>query len=131
MNWFKKFMQGRYGLDEFSKAIIVLAIILGVLGAITDISIIALLSNGLMIYFIYRTFSKNIHKRFLENEYINQEILKPIKKQFSIYKVKIEDSKKFKYFKCPNCKQQLRVPRGKGKLTITCPKCNTKFDKKS
>lgn len=131
MNWINKFMQGRYGLDEFSKTIIIVAVILALLGSITDLTVINLLANGLMIYFIYRTLSKNIHKRFLENEYVNQKILKPLKKQFSKYKGKLKSSKKFKYFKCPNCKQELRVPRGKGKLTITCPKCSRKFDKKS
>lgn len=32
------------------------------------------------------------------------------------------------YYYCPNCKQQVRVPAGKGKVRITCPRCEHKFE---
>lgn len=132
MNWFRKFMYGRYGVDELSMALIfvsfILMVVLGWLpGVFKTLSAIAYIP---MIIYVYRTFSKNIFKR--QQEYykylsFKNSLLSKVKK----YKKRIQDSKTHKYFKCPNCKQELRVPKGNGKITITCPKCKTSFKGKS
>lgn len=132
MNWFRKFMYGRYGIDEFSTALLglslVLMILLGMLPG--KLKLISTISYIPMVLYIYRTFSRNIFKR--QQEYykylsFKNSFLSKLRK----HKSRIQDSKTHKYFKCPNCKQELRVPRGKGKITITCPKCKTSFKAKS
>lgn len=132
MNWLRKFMYGRYGVDELSTALLgfslVLMIILGLLPrSLRVLSIIAYIP---LIFYIFRTFSKNIFKR--QQEYYKYLSFKNTSiSKLRKYKSRIQDSKTHKYFKCPNCGQELRVPRGNGKITITCPKCKTSFKGKS
>lgn len=132
MNWFRKFMYGRYGVDELSIVFMVMSIILLLLlellpKSLRIISLVAYIPMGI---YIFRTFSKNIFKRQQENykylSFKNSLLLKARK-----YKNRMQDSKTHKYFKCPNCSQELRVPKGNGKITITCPKCKTSFKAKS
>ncbi|WP_294156517.1 hypothetical protein [uncultured Clostridium sp.] len=132
MNWLRKFMYGRYGVDELSTALLgfslVLMLILGLLPrSLRVLSIIAYIP---LIFYIIRTFSKNIFKR--QQEYYKYLSFKNTSiSKLRKYKSRIQDSKTHKYFKCPNCGQELRVPRGNGKITITCPKCKTSFKGKS
>lgn len=132
MNWLKRFMYGRYGVDQFSSALAVLTLILILLSIVfpRTFGILGTLSYIPMFGYVYRTFSKNIFKRQQENyKYLrwkNSAVL-----WIMSYKKRLQDSKTHKYFKCPNCKQKLRVPRGNGKITITCPKCRTQFKGKS
>lgn len=132
MNWLRKFMYGRYGVDELSTALLgfslVLMLILGLLPrSLRVLSIIAYIP---LIFYIFRTFSKNIFKR--QQEYYKYLSFKNTSiSKLRKYKSRIQDSKTHKYFKCPNCGQELRVPRGNGKITITCPKCKTSFKGKS
>ena len=132
MNWLRKFMYGRYGVDEFSTALLgvslILMLILGLLPrSLRVLSIIAYIP---LIFYIYRTFSKNIFKR--QREYYKYlEFKKSSISKLKKYKNRIQGLKTHKYFKCPNCGQELRVPRGNGKITITCPKCKTSCKGKS
>lgn len=125
-----RFMSGRYGSDQFNTFLLILALILMILNLFfirnTFISTFVWLLLG---YNIFRTYSKNIYKRKAENDkYLS--LLKPFQKKTNLIK-KNRDDHDHKYFLCPNCKQTVRVPRGRGKITITCPKCQNKFDKKS
>ena len=83
----------------------------------------------ILIINIFRTYSRNIYKRRAENDKF-LSLIQPVKKRINIIKSNKND-KMHKYFLCPNCKQTVRVPRGRGQITITCPKCKQKFDKKS
>ena len=129
---FIKFMYGRYGVDEFGKYMLVTAIVLSLLGLIFNgfwISLVcSFLSTGLMIYIIYRAFSKNINKRVLENHKFLKKTSK-IRNWFKFCKTRYNDRKIYKYVKCPNCKNYCRVPRGKGKIKITCRVCKKQFDR--
>lgn len=132
MNWLRKFMYGRYGVDELSTVLVVLSLILVVLSGILprSLRVLSLIAYIPMIIYIYRTFSKNIFKR--QQEYykylsFKNSSLSKLRK----YKARIQGSRTHKYFKCPNCGQELRVPKGNGKITITCPKCKTSFKAKS
>ncbi|AGX45111.1 zf-TFIIB domain-containing protein [Clostridium saccharobutylicum] len=132
MNWFKKFMYGRYGVDELSIALLILSIILIFISEMLSKYLYAF---GLIAYipillYAFRTFSKNIYKRQQENgKYLRMKnaLIVWLKQK----QVRAKELKTHKYFKCPNCKQTLRVPRRKGKITITCPKCKNKFKGKS
>ena len=132
MNWLRKFMYGRYGVDEFSMALLGMSLILMVVSGLfpRSLRILSLIAYIPLIFYIFRTFSKNIFKR--QQEYykylsFKNSSLSKLRK----YKGRIQGSKTHKYFKCPNCKQELRVPKGNGKITITCPKCKTSFKAKS
>lgn len=130
MNWLRKFMIGRYGVDQLSMLLLGISIILSVLSRFVDSRIINIVFLALAVISYYRIFSKDITRR----RYENNELLKiwnPMKNKFNIWIKRIKDVRKYKRFKCPNCKQALRVPRGKGRIAITCPKCKTGVIKKS
>lgn len=130
MNWFKKQMIGRYGYDQLSMALVILSLLLILTAKLSRFTPIMYLSYIPLGISIYRMLSKQIQKRRLEN-YKFMMFLSPV---YSFFKKKsryIKDAKNHKYFKCRNCKQKLRVPKGKGKIMITCPKCYTKFTKKT
>ena len=130
MNWFKKFMQGRYGGDQLSLTLIILSFILSLAGQISRLGFISILGYIPLVISIFRMFSKDISKRSMEN-YKFSILMSPIYKKYINFKNRIKDLKTHKYFRCPNCKQKLRIPRGKGKIVVTCSKCNHKFNKKS
>ena len=131
---FIRFMQGRYGVDPFSKflttAALVLLILNLLLGMIWPGNLLSTLlwcgAMGSMIWSYVRIFSKNHTARYKEyNFYLRQ------KKKFDGWFKRVKQSKEYKFFRCPGCKQLIRVPRGRGKLRITCPKCRQVFEKKS
>jgi len=129
-NKFMRFMQGRYGADSFSKFLMVIAVICIALQLITKNSVFYILSLSLLIYIYYRMFSKNIPRRYAEN----QKYAKYFNKVRTIFYRKknyYAQMKDFHIYKCPNCKQKIRVPKGKGKIAIRCPKCSTEFTKNS
>lgn len=125
LNKFRQFMYGRYGSDQLSLALIVSAMVLSFANLFLSIIYLQLLSTFLIFFSLFRMLSKNYIRRRKENEWYLRffDRLKNI--------VKFKSSKKFKYFKCPNCKVKLRVPRGRGALKITCPKCRESFRGKS
>ena len=127
---FYRFMQGRYGADELSKFMTGIGMALIILSIITRISIFHLLFWVCLIYSYFRMFSKNYSARYAEN----QKFL-VLKNQFR-YKLenhkKLREQKKiYHIYSCPYCKQKIRIPKGKGTIIITCPKCKEEFGKRS
>ena len=117
---FIRFMQGRYGgADKLNSHLMYLLFILVIIELFTG-------SKPLM---ILRIFSRNIYKRYQENQKYVQ-LIAPITKKVDFFKRKRKD-KTHKYYKCPTCKQVVRVPKGRGKIEISCPKCHTKFIKRT
>lgn len=131
MNWFKKMMAGRYGTDQLTFALLVLSFLFTVIAGFSiKLQVFSYLSLIPMAICIFRIFSKNINKRRMEN-YKSAMLFSPIY-SWSIREIKkLKDLKTHKYYNCPNCKSTLRLPRGKGKISITCPKCRTEFTKKT
>ena len=133
---FRKFMYGRYGVDQFGKDMLILGVSLSLFSMILNwfdipviTTVLSFLSTSLLIYLIYRTFSKNINKRVMENnKYLVKKTRFLTKLKFNVTRAK--DAKNFVYIKCPKCKNYSRVPRGKGKIKITCRVCKTQFSKK-
>lgn len=123
---FMRFMSGRYGTDKLNMVILTCGIILSlgsmILSYIVYIPylnlVLTLISYALLIWVICRTFSRQTYKRYRENQ------------RFLQFFKKLKD-RQHKYFSCPRCRQQVRVPKGKGKINITCPKCKEKFIKKT
>ena len=127
---FIRFMYGRYGVDALGKFLIALVFIAIILANIMDSGILSLLSWVLLIYAYFRMFSKNIYKRSAENQTFLTKTAK-IRGWFFKQKNLMSQRKTHCIFKCPTCRQKIRVPKGKGRIEIRCPKCNTKFIKKS
>ena len=117
-----EFMYGRYKGDELNRFLIVIYLILWVLSFFPYLGILQLLNTLIFVFIIYRALSKNIYARQKElNKYLN--IKNKLKSQIALNKQKHLNRKTHLYFKCKNCKANLRVPKGKGKIEITCPKC--------
>lgn len=126
MNWLRKVMAGRYGSDQLSTVLLVISILLVFVSRITRLEIITYLSYLPLALCIFRIFSKNIDRRRMEN-YKFTMLIKPLYSWSSKKIKRLQDSKTHKYFNCPSCKSQLRVPKGKGKVNISCPNCRTEF----
>lgn len=123
-------MMGRYGMDAFSKFLMIVWLVLWGIDLFANSGILSLLSLGLLIYMYYRMFSRNIQKRYQENvKYLN--IKNQIVSKFRSEKSIMKQRKTHHIYKCPTCKQKIRIPKGKGRICITCPKCKTEFTKVS
>lgn len=126
----RRFMAGRYGADQLSQCYSVVVLVMLVLSMVTRIGIFYWMGIGLMIYSTWRMFSKNVSARYQENQkYLNFRYGLAVKKDK--WKKRWQQRKTYRFFKCPQCKQTVRVPKGRGKICITCPKCRTEFVKKS
>lgn len=130
MNWLRRFMVGRYGPDELSFAFLFLFAVIWILSLFFPSQIWFYVELVLLVLCYFRMFSKNIFKRSQENARFLR-YYDPVRFRVQHMKKRFQDRKTHKYFKCPNCSQELRVPKGKGEITITCPKCKTKFDKRT
>lgn len=125
-----RFMIGRYGMDYLSRMLIYVSLFLLIITIFTNNSILYALAVILMIYAYFRTFSKNVSKRYAENQTYLKVRYKAIAK-FNQFRARCKDSKTHKIFKCPGCGQKIRVPKHKGKISIKCPKCRIEFIKKT
>ena len=123
-------MTGRYGVDQLSRLYLVLTLVLLVLSMITKLPIFYGLAIILLIYMYYRMFSKNTTKMYAQNQkYLNMRYQIVVK--WNNAKKHFAQRKEYRFYRCPKCHQKVRVPRGKGKICITCPKCKMEFVRKS
>ena len=118
----RNFMAGRYGNDKLNMYILGIGVIICLISMFIPVAVVNLLltvvSYVLMIWAIFRTFSRNTYKRYQEN------------RRFLLFLDRIKD-RDHKYFSCPKCRQSVRVPKGKGKIAIPCPKGREKFIRKT
>ena len=127
--WFQRFMSGRYGYDQLGRFLWLVSLVLLLLGMFLN-GFLYYLGLALLIWSYFRMLSRNIHKRYAENQkYLQLE--GRVKKWFGKYRLRFDQRKPYRYFRCPRCHQELRVPRGRGRISINCPKCGTSFIKKS
>lgn len=130
MNWFQRVMAGRYGVDQLTIAVMVVYIILILVAQFTGVFWLSYIALVLLVFCFFRMFSRQTAKRYQENMQF-LKLWNPIKSWFRFQKTRLKDSKTHRYYKCPNCSASLRVPKGKGKICITCPKCGKEFIKKT
>lgn len=132
---FTKFMQGRYGVDQFARFSMGVALILIIIsaffrggnriGAFFDT-----LGLLVLLYTYYRMLSRDIGKRSRENQkYLS--VTSGIRQRLTREKSMMKQRKDYHIYSCPGCGQKIRIPRNKGKIEIECPKCHTKFIKRS
>lgn len=128
------FMQGRYGVDQLSTFMIFLAIALAFIAMFVKQPLLQVLCWILMIWAYARIFSKKVQKRYAENQWFLNHTWK-IRNGFAKVKYRIKYGRQaaepYRIYKCRKCGQKIRIPRGKGKIMITCPKCKYQFKKKS
>ncbi len=120
-----RFMYGRYGNDKLGYLLIIIYFILWFINIFLRSIIVSLLSVGIIVYWVFRAFSKNIFARQKENAFVCN-ILAKIKSFFVLQYNRIHDIKKYRYRKCKNCKAVLRLPIKKGKNIAVCPKCGNR-----
>lgn len=125
-----RFMSGRYGTDSFGKFTIFTGLFAILFATLFDSMILSALAWMLVIYSYFRIFSKNVYKRAAENQKFLNKTYK-IRCWFAKQKNILAQQRTHHIYKCPTCKQKIRVPRGKGKVEVRCPKCNTYFVKNS
>lgn len=124
-----RFMMGRYGNDQFNRFLMILAMICCVLSLfrVPGVYLIGLLC---LVYVYFRMLSRNTYKRSLENnKYLQCEY--KVRRWFSGLKRDMQQRRTHHIYRCPSCRQKIRIPRGKGKIEIRCPKCGQTFIKKS
>lgn len=129
-----KFMQGRYGADQFARFTMGVALVCIVLALFLRKSpmggLLDTLGLAAIIYTYFRMLSRNIPKRYAENQkYLS--MTQKLRTQFSKEKSMMEQRKTHHIYTCPGCGQKIRIPRGKGRIEIECPKCHVKFIKRS
>ncbi|MEB3072463.1 zinc ribbon domain-containing protein [Parvimonas sp. C2] len=125
---FLDFMKDRYGGDILNNIIIYLSLGFGIVNLFKKSDVLAITSFILFSIALFRMFSKNKRKRALEQiKFFN--LISPIYSR--LLKFSSRDRKNYKYFKCKNCGQELRIPKGKGKIKVICPHCKHEEIKKS
>ncbi len=121
-NRLRRFMTGRYGMDQLNSLILWIGVGICLISILMPWQYVSLalvaLSYGCMGAAIFRSLSRNTYKRYTEN------------RKYLMLRERLKD-RDHKYFSCPRCKQPVRVPKGKGKISISCPKCKETFIRKS
>ena len=127
---FQNFMSGRYGVDDFSKALLYATLALCLVSLFTRNRMLNLLLTAGLVFIYYRMFSKNYSRRDQENLwYLRQKdkVMHFFRRQNSL----AQQRKTHRIYTCPQCRQKIRIPKGHGKVQITCPQCKTAFIKRS
>ena len=128
-NAIHRFMYGRYGNDSLNLFLIVVYLFLYLLFALTHIELFYWISLALVFVSLFRLLSRNIPARQKENSQF-MRLAGPVIQWYRLQRTMRRD-KDHRYFKCPNCGQYLRVPRGKGKITVSCRNCGASFEERS
>lgn len=116
--WLARFMYGRYGSDKLNMVLLVTGLVISLISSFSGVFLLGYVSWIPFFFVLFRMFSRNIPARRRENQrFVN-----------FLNRLKDRDNR---YFNCPQCHQMVRVPKGKGKINIRCPKCGNKFIKKT
>lgn len=125
----RQWMFGRYGMDQLGRILNIVAMILLTLGIFLS-DVLVTVAFVLIIYQNFRMFSRNIGNRSRENlVYISWH--RRFVGRFKSAQMQAQQRRTHRFYRCPSCNQQLRVPKGKGEINITCPGCKTQFKRKS
>ena len=125
-----RFMQGRYGTDDFYKFLFWVALIGIVINWFFKSQMLSFAVTLILVYAMYRVLSKNHSARYAENQRYLQATAK-IRYWFDQQKKLMEERKYHHIYTCPKCRQKIRIPKGKGKIMVRCPKCHHEFRKRS
>ena len=132
-NFFSQFFQGRYGsygMDKLTRFLLILSVIALIVSLCSPFGILYYVAFALLIYSYFRLLSKNITKRYKENESFIK-IEQKIRLFFRKTQSNFVQRKHYHIYTCPQCKQKIRIPKGAGTIMVRCPKCMTEFKKKA
>ena len=129
MNFLHKLMYGRYGSDQLSFFLLFLYLVLTLLSGLPHMGWLTWLAMAVLLWDLFRIFSRRIDRSRAENARF-LTMAGPVIQWFKM-RLTISRDKEHRYFKCPNCGQYLRVPRGKGKITVNCRNCGASFEERS
>lgn len=125
-----RFMVGRNGVDDLARFESWFVLVVLILSIFTRSGLLDLITIALIVHMYFRVFSRNVSKRYEENQkFLNFRYDWTVK--WNRKKKHFEQRKMYKFYKCPMCRQEVRVPRGHGKICITCPKCREEFIRRS
>ena len=120
---FSRFFQGRYGMDDLGKALLIASVICYALGALVKVGLFFSIGMFLFIYSVYRMMSKQHWDRGEENRKYNQHV--------KLWRTRFQERKTSRIYMCKRCGKLIRVPKGRGKIQITCPHCGSKIIKRT
>lgn len=126
----QRWMYGRYGQDELSVFLVILSVVLWITSYFFQTYVLGATAWIILLFATIRCYSKKIYKRREENTKFLRLIEKP-RRWFRVKKNQWRDRKTHRYFRCKDCGAVLRVPKGRGKIEITCPKCRATTIKKT
>ena len=129
MDWMRRMMYGRYGMDQLGFALIGGYFVCYLLSVFFHGWLLHALCSLCLLLAFYRMLSRQIDRRRAENEKFLVAI-RPLVRWYNVRKCRRND-RDHCYFKCPNCGQQLRAPKGKGKISVTCRNCGATFEEKT
>lgn len=133
-------MQGRYGEDQLSRLTLAVILTLLVLNFLVRSPLFEILAAGLLVWVFYRMLSRNFERRAAENRSylrIKDQVLEAFRKlkgslgAGGVGGPLSGDQQDFRIYRCPKCGQKIRIPGGHGKVEITCPRCRTRFRKRT
>ncbi len=122
-------MYGRNGSDQLGLFSLVIYLLISLLFGLTGWKILMVLEYVLLFVILYRMLSRDLARRRAENAKFLQLSL-PLRRKLRFLRTRMKD-REHRYFRCPNCRQQMRVPRGKGRITVHCRACGATFEEKS
>ena len=125
-----RFMQGRNGMDNLAHHALWTGLVMLIANMFIGMPLVSLVGNALYFYALFRVLSRNVVKRRAENDrYVY--FLNNWRKEVKQFIMRLKGTKEYKYFRCPSCKNRLRLRRGCGEKHITCPVCKHQFDQKA
>lgn len=130
MNYLRRLMYGRYGSDKLSMALLMLYLLLSMVGWLTRLLVLDIVAYVPLALCFLRMFSRNTVRRYEENRRF-LAWCGGIKSWLLAKQSRVRGMKTHRYYSCPRCTKKLRVPKGKGRINIKCPYCNTQFMKKT
>ncbi len=123
-------LYGRNGFDDMARLCYRTALVLLIINLFADNAVIYFIWVGLLAYSIFRILSKNITKRYAENQKFLSMTEMP-RSYLKLARLQFRDRNSSRYYICKSCHQQIRVPKGKGRIEIRCPRCGERFIKRT
>ncbi|MCR5402744.1 MAG: zinc-ribbon domain-containing protein [Butyrivibrio sp.] len=125
-----QFFNGRNGIDSLGWTCNLVALVLLIINLFANSPVIYILWVALFGYSVFRAYSRNISKRYAENQKF-LSMTEGIRRRIRLLKLQWRDRSVSRYYICKSCHQQIRVPKGKGRIEIRCPKCGERFIRKT
>lgn len=129
MNWLRRMMYGRYGADQLSWFLLIVYVALSILSGLPHLGLLSWVAMLVLIWSFFRMFSRRYDRRRAENARF-LAMAGPAIRWLKMRRTILRD-RDHRYFRCPNCGQYMRVPRGKGRITVNCRSCGVSFEEKS